>query len=382
MSTYTEEHRRVVDVHNFGTPRRIMWWLMPLKPRNLRMNFTGLLTFSVVQSCAFAVSVAFSASPVFAATASTELQQGIASYNASDHPKAVSLFHTHLAKNQNDAVAHYYLANSLLKLGQQEKAMSEYRKAYESSKDPTMRQYCVQALQKAAVEEKSDSVSRPPTKEEIDVAKSLERIKRQSELAKDNKIRNGDADAKDKVNRGTHDVRELEAERNLKIRNLLQPDAIDIYGRPIYLDHTADIEAVKRDYANRIKEAQALANEEASVKKAEVAKDASKMLSDVDNLRNQLRDSRHLPGTPALQATGTSFYTRQYGDPRSSTVRKPTPPVDELLATPEKMILDAHTRDGGNKYRVVKDPVMTEQYKLKDHSPGTDLKVKGTLIRK
>lgn len=344
--------------------------MMQLKPRNLRIKLIGLLALSALHSGAFA------------ATASTELQQGIASYNASDHSKAVSLLHMHLAKNQNDAVAHYYLANSLLKLGQQEKAMVEYRKAYEASKDPTLRQYCVQALQKAAVEQKVGSTPRPLTKEESDVAKSLERIKRQSELAKDNKIQNGDSDAKDKVNRGKHDVRELEAERDMKIRNLLQPDAISITGNPIYLDHTADIEAVKRDYANRIKEAQILAKEEASVKKAEVAKEASKMLSDVDNLRNQLTESRHLPGTPALQATGTNYYNRQYGDPRSSLVKKPEPPVDELLATPEKMILDAHTKGGGNKYRIVKDPMMAEQDKLKNHSPGTDLKVKGTLIRK
>lgn len=343
---------------------------MLLKPRNLRMKLTCLLALSALQSSAFA------------ATASTELQQGIASYNASDHTRAVSLFHTHLSKNQNDAVAHYYLANSLLKLGDRDKAMIEYRKAYESSKDPTLRQYCVQALQKGAVEPKVDSAPRQLTKEEADVAKSLERIKRQSEIAKDNKIQNGDSDAKDKVNRGKHDVRELEAARDMKIRNLLQPDAISITGNPIYLDHTADIEAVKRDYANRIKEAQMLANEEASVKKAEVAKQASKELADVDNLRSQLTESRHLPGTPALQATGTNYYSRQYGDPRSSIVRKPEPPVDELLATPEKMILDPHTNGGGNKYRIVKDPMMAEQDKLKNHSPGTDLKVKGTLIRK
>lgn len=342
---------------------------MLLKPRNLRIYLISLLALTALHSNAFA------------ATASSELQQGIASYNASDHPRAVSLFHTHLAKNQNDAVAHYYLANSLLKLGQQEKALEEYRKAYELSKDPTLRQYCLQAIQKATVAPKQDAAPHQLSKEESDVAKSLERIKRQSELARDNKIRNGDADAKDKLNRGTHDVRELEYERDMKIRNLLQPDAISITGNPIYLDHTADIEAVKRDYANRIKEAQILAKEEASAKKAEVAKDASKALSEVDNLRSQLTDQRHLPGTPALQATGTNYYNRQYGDPRSSVVRKPEPPVDELLATPEKMILDSRTRDGGKKYRVVKDPMVAEQDKLKNQ-PGTDLKVKGTLIRK
>ncbi len=293
-----------------------MWCLMLFKPRNLRINLICLLALSVLHSNAFA------------ATASSELQQGVASYNASDHARAVSFLHAHLAKNQNDAVAHYYLANSLLKLGQQEKAMEEYRKAYELSKDKTLRQYCVQAIQKATVAQKQDAAPHTLSKEESDVAKSLERIKRQSELARDNKIHNGDADAEDKLNRGTHDVRELEYERDMKIRNLLQPDAISITGNPIYLDHTADIEAIKREYANRIKDAQFHAKQEASVKKAEVAKDASKALSEVDNLRSQLTDPRHLPGTPALQATGTNYYNRQYGDPRSSVVRKPEPPVD------------------------------------------------------
>lgn len=349
---------------------------------------------------AFGLAVLFS--PVlatFAATTYPELQQGIASYNAAEHSKAVSYLHAHLSKNQNDAVAHYYLANSLLKLGQAEKAIAEYRKAYDLSKDQTLKQYCLQAVeqispigvgqnrgpaipgltkQTAVGAGQETGVSTP----NADVAKSLERIKRQSELAKDNKIRNGDADAKDKLTRGVHDVQQLQMERDMKIRNLLQPDAISITGNPIYLDHTAEIEQIKRDYENRIKEAQLLAKQEANYKKEEVAKDANKMISDVDNLRSQLMDTRHLRGTPALQATGTNFYTRQYGDPRSAAVKRPEPYVDELMATPEKMLLNPHTTGGGNRYRIVREPLAAEQDKLKNHAPGTDLKVKGTLIRK
>lgn len=323
--------------------------------------------------------------PANAATTNSELQQGIASYNASDHARASSYLHSYLAKNQNDAVAHYYLANTLLKLGQAENAISEYRKAFQSSKDATLKQYCLQAIQSASAggqAKPEPAMAAASMKQDSDVTKSLERIKRQSELAKDNKIRNGDADAKDKLNRGTHDVRELEMERDLKIHNLLQPDAISITGRPIYLDHSAEIEQIKRDYENRIKDAQLLAKQEANFKKDEVARDANKMVSDVENLRSQLTDTRHLPGTPALQATGTNFYTRQYGDPRSSAVKKPEPIVDELMATPEKMLLDSHTRGGGSKYRIVKEPVVGEQERLKNHSPGTDLKVRGTLIKK
>ncbi|HEY9731148.1 MAG TPA: hypothetical protein V6C89_04515 [Drouetiella sp.] len=342
----------------------------PGNSRNYLLSLVAVLAFN---------------SPAEAAPVKSELQQGIASYNASDHARACSLLQAHLAKNQNDAVAHYYLAQTLMKLGQIENAVSEYRKAFQSSNDSTMKKYCLQAIQLASSSQQTKleiNKSVSPVKTDSDVEKSLDRIKRQSELAKNNKIRNGDADAKDKLTRGVHDVNELIMERDMKIHNLLQPDAISITGRAIYLDHTAEIEQIKRDYENRIKDAQALAKQEANFKKDEVAKDANKMVADVDNLRSQLTDTRHLPGTPALQATGTNFYTRQYGDPRRSAVKKPEPYVDELLATPEKMLLDAHTRGGGNKYRIVKEPVVGEQEKLKTHSPGTDLKVRGTLIKK
>lgn len=328
----------------------------------------------------FGLFALFAQQPGLSAAQSTDLQQGIASYNASDHLKAVSYFHSHLAKNQSDATAHYYLANSLLKLGQQEKALSEYRRAFDLSSDATMKRYCTLAIQKATANATQEASPAKPTADETAVTKSLERIKQQSELAKENRIRAGESDAKDKIVRGKYDAKALQAELNVKINNLLQPDAIDIYGRPIYLDHSAEIDALKREYAGRIKEAERLGNEEASAKKAEVAKDATKMLKDVDNLRSQLTDTKHLPGTPSLQATGTNFYTRQYGDPRASATKKKESIPDELLATPEKMILDEHNRAGSSKYRVVKEPQIAEQDKLKLHTPGTDLRVKGKLI--
>ncbi|MFN8555593.1 MAG: hypothetical protein U0103_29355 [Candidatus Obscuribacterales bacterium] len=362
-------------------------WCSMILPRKMRSTLFGLTVLC---------------SPVLATLAATsypELQQGIASYNAADHSRAVSYLHAHLSKNQNDALAHYYLANSLLKLGQTEKAIAEYRKAYDLSKDQTMKQYCLQAMEqvspigisqnrdaaRAGATTQNSDITKQNTevsRQNSDVAQSLERIKRQSELAKDNKIRNGDADAKDKLTRGVHDVQQLQMERDMKIRNLLQPDAISITGNPIYLDHTAEIEQIKRDYENRIKEAQLLAKQEANYKKEEVARDANKMISDVDNLRSQLMDTRHLRGTPALQAVGTNYYNRQYGDPRSAAVKKSEPYVDELMATPEKMLLEPHTTGGGSRYRIVREPSAAEQDKLKNHSPGTALKVKGTLIRK
>lgn len=354
---------------------------MLLNPRHFRTDLLSSVALLAISLWAHLPANA-------AVNTSPELQQGIASYNVADHPKAVSHLNAHLSKNPSDAVAHYYLANSLLKLGQTENAMSEYRKAFESSKDPTLRKYCLQAIQHASDASATSANATQSTrtsagsKPDSEVAKSMERIKQQIETAKSNKIRNGDSDAKDKITRGVHDVHQLEAERDMRIHNLLQPDAYSITGNPIYLDHTAEIEQLKRDYAARIKEAQALAKQEAEFKKAEVAKDANKMLGDVDNLRSQLMDTHHLPGTPALQATGTNFYTRQYGDPRSVAVKKPETYPEELLATPEKMLLDSRTKSGANKYRIVKEPLTAEQDKLKNHAPGTDLKVKGTLIKK
>ncbi len=318
--------------------------------------------------------------PSFAAAPPTDLQQGVASYNAADHSRAISYFQAHLAKNQKDAVAHYYLANSLFKLGQVDAALVEYRKAYELSPPGQLRTYCLTAIQKSEATRSQNPVAKPPTAEEIVVSKTLDRIKQQSEIVKSNKDQIGNANASNLRGRGKYDGYALENERDAKIRALLQPDMIDIHGRPIYLDHSAEIEQLKRDYAARIVEAKQLAEKEAVDHKAAVAKDALKTDSEVQNLQNQLTETRRLPGTPALQATGTNFYTRQYGDPRAR--KKEEPIQDELLATPEKMIVDPHAKLGSNKYHIVKDPLAADQDKLDATTPGTHLKVKGKLIRR
>ncbi len=318
--------------------------------------------------------------PSFAATAPTDLQQGIDSYNASDHPRAISYFQAHLAKNQKDAVAHYYLANSLFKLDQVDAALVEYRKAYDLSPPGQLRTYCLTAIQKGEATRSQNPVAKTPSADEIAVSKALDRIKQQSDIVKSNKEQTSKANAKNLLGRGEYDGYKLQSERDAKIRALQQPDMIDIHGRAIYLDHSAEIEQLKRDYAARITEANRMAEQEAVAHKAAVAKDALKMDAEVQNLESQLTGTRSLPGTPALQATGTNFYTRQYGDPRAK--KKEEPVQDELLATPEKMVVDPHAKSGSNKYRVVKDPLVAEQDKLDAITPGTNLKVKGRLIRK
>jgi tetratricopeptide (TPR) repeat protein len=336
-----------------------------------RLNLTSLLmVFSIVVP-----------SPVLAAATQTDLQRGIASYTADNHTAALSYLQAHLAKNQKDGVAHYYLANSLLKLGRTADAMLEYRKAYElSPANGKVREYCLLALQEGAVTVKQEPVAKPPSADEVEVAKTLATIKRQSEIVKLNKTRAEEANSGVFSGRGKYDEARMRSDCEARVRLLQQPDMYDIHGRAIFLDHSEEIAKLRRDTEEAIARNKITAQQEEIARKAASERDASKMQGDEENLRNQLTESRHLPGTPTLQATGTNFYTRQYGNPRAE--KKEEPIQDELLATPDKMVLDPHSKPGANKYRIVKEPLVADQDKLHNNAPGTDLRVKGTLIRK
>ncbi|HEY9678433.1 MAG TPA: tetratricopeptide repeat protein [Drouetiella sp.] len=327
--------------------------------------------------------------PVFAATAQTPLQQGIASYNSGNYPAAISFLQEHVAKNSKDATAHYYLANALMKVRQIDDAAAEYRKAYESSPaNSQLRQYCIVALQKlepsanpAGGQSSGASGSSAKLNPDSEVSKTLAHIERQTSIAKQNKAASGEANASFLMGRNRFDEGKLLSERNAKINQLLQPDMVDIHGRAIYLDHSAEIEAIKRDYEERIKEAKLMAQEDAVKAKQKAAADSTKMSAELENLRNQLTDTKQLRDGAKLQAAGTNMYTRQYGDPRTVAARKPDADQDEMLASQQKMILDPHTKPGTSKTRSSKDPLVAEQDKLQE-SQETDLRVKGTLIRK
>ncbi len=99
--------------------------------------FTTLLIASL-SACGFA--------PVDAFTVNLR-DAGIRQYNARQYSQAVDTLTRAAAMYKGDGLSHYYLANSLLKIGQTNKAIIEYKKAYYLSDSEQMAKQCARALE-------------------------------------------------------------------------------------------------------------------------------------------------------------------------------------------------------------------------------------------
>lgn len=129
------------------------------------------------------------------------------------------------------------------------------------------------------------------------------------------------------------------------------------------------IDSIKKDTQTRIESAKRSAASEAEALRQDTLNKAGKLIAASQLWQSQIADARKLPGSPNLQLAGSDLYTRNY-----SPSPEPPPP-DQLLATPERLILDAHTRPGKILYRVVKDASPPFA------APDADLKVHGELIK-
>ncbi|MFN8550887.1 MAG: hypothetical protein U0103_05310 [Candidatus Obscuribacterales bacterium] len=131
----------------------------------------------------------------------------------------------------------------------------------------------------------------------------------------------------------------------------------------------SSIDSIKKDTQTKIENAKRSAEYQAQALQQDTLYRADKLIAASQLSQSQIADARKIPGSPNLQLAGSDLYTRNY-----SPSPEPPPP-DQLLATPERLILDAHTRPGKILYRVVRDaspPAI---------APETDLKVHGELIK-
>lgn len=74
------------------------------------------------------------------------LNRGIAEYSAGQYNQAVSSLSLAASKNEGSDLAHYYLANSLLRIGHKARALQEYEKACNASQTAEMYRNCGQVL--------------------------------------------------------------------------------------------------------------------------------------------------------------------------------------------------------------------------------------------
>jgi tetratricopeptide (TPR) repeat protein len=365
-----------------------------------RISFKNKLT-------AFSALALMHGSVCSANSSSIYLQQGIAAYNSGNYAVAEADLKIEVSTSPNNALAHYYLGNTYLQLKQTVAAYAEFKKGLELSPVGQLHNYCLVALER--MEATWPEFTRP-TEVAIPFLSTMEHIEKQTGDTSDNPLaaqahayfeakRNRDMQRASAANPAL-----LDTFKRIKTQSDIVEQNIGAVGRAVANDSTTngllEIDALKRQrdqkiaamkasgtpctqseidkacafYNSKIAEIQARLEDSYKMHQTDAAIETRHFQNDVHDLTDQLTSTKSLPGTPVLQAAGTSLYTRQYGDP-SGTPKKEKPP-EELVATPETLTLDAHTAPGKFIYRTTKQPGTAPS------RFGADLDVRGTFLKK
>ncbi len=125
------------------------------------------------------------------------LNRGIAEYSAGRYNQAVSSLSLAASKNESSDLAHYYLANSLLRIGHKARALQEYEKACNASQTAEMYRNCAQVLKayNVAVPPPPPLVQHPHRRSVLDQyqTSTLDRINALAEQKSDGKTRFADS---------------------------------------------------------------------------------------------------------------------------------------------------------------------------------------------
>jgi len=125
------------------------------------------------------------------------LNRGIAEYSAGQYNQAVNSLSLAASKNESSDLAHYYLANSLLRIGHKARALQEYEKACNASQTAEMYRNCAQVLKayNLAVPPSPPLAQHPRRRSVLDQyqTSSLDRINALAEQKSDGKTRFADS---------------------------------------------------------------------------------------------------------------------------------------------------------------------------------------------
>jgi len=134
-----------------------------------RYLYQAALSYSQLFSLAVILSTAPSALCA-GTTNAASFTQGIANYNGKNYTGAKKSLSAYLLANPNDYKAHFYLANSLVKLGRLDDASNEYKKVLTLTPDSKVGGYSMEAFNKIS-DMRSLSQSQRP--ESIAISASL-----------------------------------------------------------------------------------------------------------------------------------------------------------------------------------------------------------------
>ncbi|PWT94648.1 MAG: hypothetical protein C5B53_12680 [Candidatus Melainabacteria bacterium] len=256
-------------------------------------------------------------------------EQAIKQYDAGDYYGALAKFRASLVNSPNDAQIHYYLANCLIKLDQQEEAALEYRTALKLTKDATLASYCKQGINgcTSALTESREAQA---------VAGAIKHINSQADLQKSISESYVNSNTQSKQRQTETLVRSLEAEKDQQINSMETATYIDKHGfsQPLY--SSQEIAAARQSFDQKIESAKASANREAALFRENALKASNNFDEMVTTLENSLKNGTNAKGQRLLPV-GTNLYVRNYAllDPQPHS----KPSDQELTATQEMLIL-------------------------------------------
>ncbi len=336
---------------------------------------------------------------ILAANGSDDKTSGIREYEAAHYDTAIKYFSAALIQSPDDAVIHYYLANSLSQLKQFDSAIKAYNYSLTLSKDEKLSRYCqnaINSLEKRIGELPKPDAAKPGTKDITDQTDSasttgtkkkslpvgqltlnqanpnlrlsdplrhaIDRINGQADTGGKSLQTEGKTLAKRKADSHDLKIAKLREEEAARLDYMQNTVAYDCFGKPYHLFTETEIRLAKENYELKILEAQNnSASEVQSVLDQGLQKEKA-LNETAKSLVSQLgKTTAANPGAVQLLPTGTNIYVRNY---LSTRLPASDPQPRELLATQDKMILDAHKREGKWHYSILPDGLTAKQESL------------------
>ncbi|HEY9775093.1 MAG TPA: hypothetical protein V6C81_15115 [Planktothrix sp.] len=312
-----------------------------------------------------------------------ELTLGADLASSAHYAEAVPHLQSAVAKDANDATAHYYLGYSLAALNKYMEARSQLEAAISIDGANSV----VGRLASDRLKTLKAPPAVPQKTGKADALNSaLQTIREQAQTAKDlqqNRYNGWANNVLDTANGRISQLREEQRNQTMNMRNAYVRDE---YGNmyPVYTEE--QIQAASKKYDEKITIVQQESTEQATNvrNKASGAKDGLDAMA--DDLAHELTNTKAIPGTPKLSPVGTNLYIRNYvsspSAPKPATPQAPTP--DELAASPDKLILEPTKSPGKFSSHVVPGRLADQDKLLLERkrkaAPDTQLQVTGKMM--
>lgn len=298
---------------------------------------------------------------------------GLSAYSRGDYTAAIGFLNSAIAAEPSNQELHYYLANALAMDRQFENARYHYWLAYHLDPLTLVAKYCLEAL--AIGNSAPSNLQQKSYENVVRVDRARKQLMQQGQDAAQYRYTRGVMSAGSRMDLGQKQMETIQNHENDALEEM-RGMRLGTPNMSVPLYSSKQIEAVRQQYREQENQAKQAAQYSAASRRTSAIEKSNLIEDSASGLASQLS-----PNTTgfSLVPEGTSLYIRNY----ASSAASPPANADhrELLATPEKLVLDQHYRSGKNTGHIVPVPFAAKAGTLPSGSSfSADLKVHGQLI--